>query len=224
MPLSRCLSLIALLAALAACADQSTAPTAPLGTGPRAAAKPGGTTDPTATFTFPNSGFSLLGDGLYLTGGNSVYANGVCGVSTRIFATTAGSNSGDATIQTSKAKNCQRRFTLRYPDAVTEVVPSFNNLLQLQNTTFSIAIGATVKRRLIVNPGAIANNPSRCGRLLFGPNGAVGAGSDSVNVSRTDASTWQVQSAGSHLAYCEANDSLYAMPVSFVVVSSEPLP
>ena len=56
------------------------------------------------------------------------------------LATTAASNSGDATIQTAKAKNCTRRFTLRYPDAFTSTVLSFNNLLQLQNTTYSIPL------------------------------------------------------------------------------------
>jgi hypothetical protein len=207
------LLMTATLMMVAACSE---APTTPSVVGGTAAAK---LADPTATWTFPavETGHGFASDG---QGG---YANGVCGVSTRIFATTAGSNSGDATIQTAKGK-CIRRFTLRYPDASTESVLSFNNLLQLQNTTYSIPIGSTVKRRLIVNPGAIANNPSRCGRLLFGPNGAVGVGSDSLNVTRVDASTWQVQSAGSQLAFCEDLGLLYVMPVDFTVTSSVPLP
>jgi len=176
--------------------------------------------DPTATWTVPAPD-GVLG---FASDGQGAYADGVCGVSAKIFATTSGSNSGDATIQTAKAKNCTRRFTLRYPDNTTESVLSFNNLLQLQNTTNSIPIGSTVHRRLILNPGAVSNNPSRCGRLLFGPNGAVGVGSDSVNVTRTSASSWLVESAASNLAYCEANGALYAMPVSFVVTSSSPLP
>ena len=81
-----------------------------------------------------------------------------------------------------------------------------------------------MKRRLIISPGAIANNPSRCGRLLFGPNGTVSVGSDSVEVTRTSASTWLVQSGASNLAYCETNGQLYAMPVSFIVESSPALP
>lgn len=201
-----------LLLLSAACTD---APTASSGIDVASAKA----SDPTATWTIPAPD-GVLG---LASDGQGAYANGTC-VTTKIFATTAGSNSGDATIQTAKSQNCTRRFTLRYPDAVTEVVPSFNNLLQLQNTTFSIPIGSTVKRRLIVNPGAIANNPSRCGRLLFGPNGAVGVGSDSVNVTRTSASSWQVASAGSNLALCEATGALYAMPVSFTVTSSVPLP
>jgi hypothetical protein len=220
MPRSFSLSLIMLLAGLAACADQSTSPTAPDHTG-IAMAKPGGPTDPTATWTLPAPD-GVIG---FASDGQGAYADGACGVTTRIFATTAGSNSGDATIQVAKAKNCTRRFTLRYPDGSTETIPSFNNLLRLQNTSSSIPIGTTVKRRLIVSPGAITNNPSRCGRLLFGPNGTVGAGSDSLDVTRVDASTWQVQSAGSNnLATCENTGELYAMPVSFTVTSSYPLP
>jgi hypothetical protein len=221
MPQSRTLSLIALLASLAACADQSTTPLGLDNTGTSAAAKPGGgASDPTATWVFPAAEGAL---GFASDGTSLVYANGACGVSAKIFATTAASNSGDATIQTDKVKNCLRRFTLRYPDGGVEVVPSFNNLLELQNTTYSIPIGATVKRRLILNPGAISNNPSRCGRLLFGPNGSVGVGSDSLDVTRVDASTWQVQSSASNLAQCEANGALYAMPVDFTIVSSRPL-
>jgi hypothetical protein len=107
-------------------------------------------------------------------------------------------------------------------------VISFNNLNDLENTTYSIPIGATVNRRLVVNPGVLANNPSRCGKLFFGvgPLGDKGVGSDSVAVTRIDASTWQVQSqaAPNDRALCESNGQLYEMPVSFVVVSSYPLP
>jgi hypothetical protein len=143
-----------------------------------------------------------------------------------IFATTAGSSSGDATIQTAKAKNCSRRFLLRYPDGGSESVLSFNNLNVLQNTGYAIPIGSTVKRRLILAPGSVNNNPSRCGRLLFGPNGTVGPGSDSVTVTRLDSQTWQVQSqvAPENRAYCESNGQLYSMPVSIRIISSLPLP
>jgi hypothetical protein len=215
----RCNLLMTALLLVAACGEEApTAPTAPSNVDlPAPSAR---ASDPTATWTIPAPD-GVLG---LSSDGQGAYANGVCGVSAKLFATTAGSNSGDATIQTAKGKNCTRRFTLRYPDGATESVLSFNNLLQLQNTTYSIPVGSTAKRRLILNPGAIASNPSRCGRLLFGPNGLVGVGSDSVNVTRTSASSWQVQSAGSNLAYCEANGALYAMPVSFTVTSSVPLP
>jgi hypothetical protein len=219
MPQSRSIFMIALLVGLAACADNSTSPTLPGDAGTALAGKGGGPTDPTATWTLPAPD-GILG---FASDGQGAYVDGACGVSATIFATPAGSNSGDATIQTSKGK-CTRRFALRYPDGTTESVLSFNNLLQLQNTTYSIPINTTVKRRLILNPGAIASNPSRCGRILFGVNGTVGVGSDSVNVTRTSANSWQVQSAASNLAYCEANGALYAMPVSFTVTASAPLP
>lgn len=211
------LFLTATLALVAACSDAPAAPTSV--EVPPASAKPGGPTDPTATWTVPAPD-GILG---FASDGQGAYADGACGVTTRIFATTAGSNTGDATIQVSKGK-CVRRFTLHYPDNSTEVVMSFNNLLQLQNTTYSIPLNATVKRRLIIAPGALSNNPSRCGRLLFGPNGSVSLGSDSVDVTRTSASSWLVQSSGSQLAYCEDLAVLYVMPVNFTITSSSPLP
>ena len=189
-----------------------------------------GATDPTATWKIPlaAAALALRSDGMNGDGTYSVYANGVCGVSATIFATTAGSNSGDATIQTSAPRSgkCGRVFTLSYPDAFTETLPSFNNLNVLENTGYAIPVGTTVQRRLIFAPGSISNNPSRCGRLLFGPNGSVGVASDSVNVTRVNASTWQVQSqaAPNDRAYCENNGQSYEMPVSFVIVSSAPLP
>jgi hypothetical protein len=189
-----------------------------------------GTSDPTATWKIPlnATGLAFQSDGRYGDGTYSVYANGVCNVSATIFATAAGSNTGDATIQTSKPSGgkCGRVFTLSYPDGYTETLPSFNNLNQLENTTYSIPIGTTAARRLILAPGSLSNNPSRCGRLLFGPNGTVGVASDSILVTRVDARTWQVQSqaAPNDLAYCENNGLSYEMPVNFVVVSSVALP
>jgi hypothetical protein len=63
--------------------------------------------------------------------------------------------------------------------------------------------------------------------LLFGlgPLGDKGIGSDSVAVTRIDASTWQVQSqaAPNNLVLCENTGQLYHMQVSFVAVSSRPL-
>ena len=221
MPSARSLTLISLVAGLAACADQYTSPVGLDASGGHAAAKPPTVTDPTATWTIPAPD-GVLG---FASDGQGPYTHGTC-VTTRIFATTAGSNSGDATIQTTKSRNCTRRFTLRYSATPgdTEVVPSFNNLLGLQSTTSVIPIGSPALRRLLINPGAIPNNPSRCGRLVYGANGIVALGSDSVLVTRIDASTWQVQSTGSQLAWCEARDTLYTMPVSFTVTSSSALP
>jgi hypothetical protein len=188
--------------------------------------------DPTPTWEIPlsDAGLALRSDHAYSDGTNSVYAYGVCNVGGNIFATTAASNSGDATLQTSAATKgkCGRTISLFYPDGFTETLPTFANLNALDNTTYSIPVGTTVTRRLVVNPGVVNVHPTRCGKLFFGvgPLGQQGIGSDSVLVTRVDASTWEVQSqpAPHNQALCEANDQLYAMPVSFVVVSSYPLP
>jgi len=208
----------ALLLVLAACDRSPAAPGAPEFAGR------GGPSDPTATWRIPlaDAALALRSDGLYSDGTSSVYADGVCGVSAKIFATTAYSNSGDATIQTSEPRGnkCGRRFTFRYPDGVTESAAAFNNLLRLQNTTYSIPVGTTVARRLLLGGGP------RCGRLMFGPNGTVSPGTDSVLVTRVDASTWQVasQAAPNDRALCENTGEIYEMPVSFTVQSSTPLP
>jgi hypothetical protein len=213
-----------------ACNDQVTNPSSVIPSTVREAHNT--VADPTDTWKIPlaDAGLALRSDYAYSDGTYSSYTSGVCNVGGTIFATTAASNSGDATIQTSNATKgkCGRRFTLAYPDGFTESVISFNNLNDLENTTYSIPVGATVNRRLVINPGVLANNPSRCGRLFFGvgPLGEKGIGSDSVAVTRIDASTWQVHSqpAPHNQALCETNNQLYAMNVSFVITSSYPLP
>ena len=230
--MSRSVPLVLPLIVLAAvgCADRVTNPSSAVSSTLRESR--GGQVDPTATWKIPvaDASLALRSDHAYSDGAYSSYTSGVCNVSGTIFATTAASNSGDATIQTSTATKgkCGRQFTLVYPDGFTETVISFNNLNNLQNTTFSIPVGATVMRRLVVNPGVLANNPSRCGRLHFGvgPLGEKGIGSDSVAVTRIDASTCHVQSqpAPNDKTQCENNGQLYEMRVSFMVVSSYPLP
>jgi hypothetical protein len=220
-----------IILAAAACGDQVTNPPSIASLAARES-RNSGPIDPTDTWKIPlaDASLALRSDHAYSDGTYSSYTSGVCNVSGTIFATTAASNSGDATIQTSSATHgkCGRQFTLVYPDGFTETLISFNNLNDLENTTYSIPVGTTVNRRLVVNPGVLANNPSRCGKLFFGvgPLGEKGIGSDSVAVTRIDASTWQVQSqpAPHNQALCETNGQLYAMPVSFVVVSSYPLP
>ena len=206
------LSLVVLLLLLAACSEE---PTSPNGA-PGAAAKPG-PTDPTPTWTFPSDetglGFASDGQGL-------VYANGSCGVSTRLFSTAGGSGSGDATIQVTKGKNCSRKFKLLVPGGSYETVLSFNNLLALESSVLgiSIPVGATELRRLIVSPRAVVNNPSTCGRIIFGDNGIVGAGTDKLEVTRVSAGTWEVQSqAGHDLALCEDTGVIYSVPAHFTI-------
>ncbi|MDH5284765.1 MAG: hypothetical protein OEW80_12870, partial [Gemmatimonadota bacterium] len=163
-------SLVTLLLLVAGCSDAPTTPSDLNG----AAARPG-PSDPTPTWTFPSdeSGLGFASDGQ-----GPVYANGSCGVSTRLFSTTAGSGSGDATIQTSKTKSCTRKFKLLIPGGGYETVQSFNNLNALESSVLGIAIpvGGSELRRLIVSPSAVINNPSTCGRIIFGDNGTVGSG------------------------------------------------
>ena len=181
-------------------------------------------TDPTATFKFPlaDAGLSLKSDRLYSDGTNSVYADGVCGTSSKIFATTAYSNSGDATLQTTapKSNSCGRVMTVSYSDGVSEVIAIFMNAHQIENTTYSIPIGSTVTRHFGLSS-------KRCNFVTWGmrPDGA-GVGSDSVLVTRVDSSTWHVknQPNGLDLAYCGTTGLLYHMTVDFTIVSSRALP
>lgn len=186
-------------------------------------------TDPTATWMFPlsDAGLSVQSDHLYASGSNSVYANGVCNVSTNIFATTANSSSGDATLGMGNPNGkCYRRFRFIYPDGVTESLPIFSNLRQIENLTYSIPIGASVHRQLHMGVSG-SNVASRCGGLVWGYGVAnnVAVGSDSVVVNRIDASTWHVMSDPARsLAWCKTTGQLFQMTVDFTVVSSRPLP
>jgi hypothetical protein len=223
------------LVALAACNEVTTQPrVSPDASASRARS---GISDPTATWIIPTADATLnvRGDGMYTDGGaNSVYANGVCGLSTTIFATTAASNSGDATINSGTSGKCSRKFLLVYPDgSPMETVRSFNNLRGLQNTTDSIAVGDSTLRRFVVNPATLSNNPSHCGTLYFGPgpSGDQGAGSDSVWVKRVDASSWHVHSQAvddqgtpHNLALCVNTNTVLSMQVDFTIVASRPLP
>jgi hypothetical protein len=186
-------------------------------------------TDPTATWELPLSDATLAirSDRLFSSGTTSDYANGVCNVSTTIFATTQQSNSGDATLDTGDAKStCTRHFWIVYPDGYAEQLPIFGNLREIESTTYSIPIGATVERQLHMGV-PWTNVASRCGGLIWGYGAAnnIAAGSDSVLVTRIDASTWHVvsQPAPNNLAYCKSTGQLFAMPVEFTVVSSRPL-
>jgi hypothetical protein len=191
----------------------------------------GGTTatNPTATWKLPlaDSDLALTSDRQFGDGTYSVYANGVCNVETVIFATGT-TDSGDATVRTNaptKRGSCSRSFTLKYPDGITETVRSFNNLRKLQNTTTIIPFGVTVKRQLILNPGAFGS-ASRCDRLLFGTGDqGNGVGSDSVLVTRLTARTWRVRSDGErNLAWCQKTNGFFTMPVDFVIEASRDLP
>jgi len=210
-----------------ACSDQ---PTSPDSSSTPLQVRAPSVSDPTAKWKIPltDTGLALKSDGQEQSGAYSVYADGSCGVAGRIFATTAGSNSGDATLQTGAGKKgCVRRFTIAYPDGPVESVRSFNNLHELQSSSYVIPVGATVERRLGINPGSISSNPSRCDRLHFGIGAqGGGVGSDMVLVTRTSASTWAVESKPfpDNKVLCEANNTIYNMTVSFVIEANRALP
>jgi hypothetical protein len=225
---SRTLGALAAVAVLAACGDAVSAPTGrslqPTGTA--SLAKPG-PTDPTATFAFPlaDASLALRGDHLYSDGSSSVYANGVCGVGAKIFATAAASNSGDATMQTNsspdhRCRDYPRTLTVVFSDS-TEVSVVFMNLREIENTSYAIPIGSTVPRGLHVNE-------TRCNGLVW--QGTLGdgtvTGADSVLVTRVNATTWSIQTqpAPNDKAYCKNTGVLYHLPVQFTLVSSVPLP
>jgi hypothetical protein len=220
----------AAVVAVTACSEHAASPASVLVPGAEAAAARG-PTDPSATWKIPLSDASLglRSDHLYSDGTNSLYADGVCRVTAAIYATSNASGSGDAVMSTNvPGGKCVRRFTLVYPDGYTETVGSFNNLSLIENSSYSIPIDSTVERQLHFAPDNIVSNPSRCGVLIFGYGvmNNIAVGSDSLLVTRVNASTWHVvsQAPPHNLAYCKNDGQLYAIPVDFTVVSSYPLP
>jgi hypothetical protein len=185
--------------------------------------------DPTSIWYLPlnDAGLSFKSDHQFSNGSYSVYQAGVCNVSTNFFAMSP-SNTGDATVSTQATGHCARTFTLVYSDGFVETKGGFLNLRELENTTFSIPIGATVERQLHINLSNTNSTPTRCDGLIFGYGVMrdIAQGSDSVLVTRVDASTWHVfsQAPPHNLAFCSNNGLLYSMPVDFVVGSSRPLP
>jgi hypothetical protein len=188
--------------------------------------------DPTAAFWFPtdDASLGLRSDHLFMNGTSSVYANGVCGVNSKLFATGAASGSGDAIMHTnnpqSKDRKCSsypRTVTLEYGPGDVEAAPVFINVREIANTTFQIPVGTTAQRILRVNVGG------RCEGLAWADqlaNGTNTNGGDRVNVTRVDASTWLVQSQPypDNQAYCITTGQLYHLNVQFLVVTDRPMP
>jgi hypothetical protein len=184
--------------------------------------------DPWTTFHFPldDGALSVKSDGLYTSGGYSTYENGVCGVSSKIFASEAASNSGDAIMQTTNARSgggkcaTPRKLTLSYPDAVTETVGVFMNVRQVQNTTFAIPIGQTARR-------SFAIQTPRCEQLLWsGERQGVPIAADSVLVTRLGADSWRVQTQPppNNRASCRLTGEIYEMTADFIITADRPLP
>ncbi len=215
------ISLMIIAAALSAC-DRET-PLASYDEAPQFG-KPTGPSDPTSEWIVPNvsDGFAFSNEGV-----SASYKERVCGVHSKIFATTAASNSGDAILHTNntsyrdrKCPNYPRQIVLTYPDGATETSGVFANLGNIQNTTTSIPVGTSALKGLNIAAGA------RCGTLRFrevGRNGEYFGGNE-VNVTRVDARTWDVESVEPHGAYCDNTGAVLRMPVKFRIVASRDLP
>lgn len=219
----------ALVLVVAACSASERV--APLDGEAMLAKTPPGATDPTATFLFPigDPALDVASDGQVSDGTNSAYANGVCGVSAKIFATEAASNSGDATLQMnnpkSKDRSCiayPRKVTVKYADGVQTTGAVFMNVRHIQNTTYRMPVGVAELH------GLAMTYETRCGGLRWMSQGADGTalGADEVFVMRLDASTWLVESqpAPNNKAYCSRTGELFNLDVRFTVKSSEALP
>jgi hypothetical protein len=195
--------------------------------------------DPTAQFWFPlnDAALGLQSDHLsaYVQGGVSVYGDGLCGVHARIFSTAAGSNSGDATMQTDNNRFADRHCR-DYPrklgiilrddggNVVTQLSSTvFMNVHDVENTTDQIAVGSTALRGL-----TLGEDP-HCNGLrwtLVMPDQTTPSGANQVNVTRTSANNWHVQTQPypNDKAYCLGDGRLYHVPVDFTVVADRPLP
>lgn len=188
--------------------------------------------DPTATFAIPlsDAGLSIRSDRMFSDGTNSLYTDGSCNVSAKIFATTQLSTnpSGDATLNTGTGSGkCARRITVIFPDGTSESEGTFMNLREIEDPSYSIPIGATVRRQLHVGTDQTPSTHSRCGGFVFGygVRNDVGAGSDSLWVTRVDARTWHAYSDPQHnLAWCKNTGQLFPMTVDLTVISNRPLP
>lgn len=205
------------------------------------------TTNATATWKLPlnTSGLGLISDGQYQDGTNSVYDDGVCGVTTRIFNTTD-SGSGDATLQTNnplaKARGCAqypRKMSIVYPlgdpylSGETETMAVFLNVRNIANSTTVIPIGYAnrVQRQFAVNP----SQSTRCDAWRWSSN----LSGDDVWVERVDVRTYHVYTkdrdpdpdlaeaaaaAGENKAICTTTGLPHHLSVDFLIVSKQDLP
>lgn len=223
-------SLLCVVASFA-CVERS-APTA-LDEHRPAAARTTGATDPTAEWRFPlvDTDLGLRSDGLFPNTSESVYHDGVCGVAAKIFATTAASNSGDATMQTDNPKTSDRscasyprKVKIAYGDRI-DVGTVFANTRAIVNTDSTIPIGTTAKRMLALT---LSGTGLRCKdlRWTIQTQAAGFVNADQVLVTRIDLRTWQVatQPYPNDRAYCIDNAASYHLPVRFTIISDRDMP
>jgi hypothetical protein len=197
-------------------------------------------TDPNATFWFPlaDGALGLQSDHLpaYVSGDSSAYADGICGVHSKIFATASASNSGDAIMGTDDPKfgdrHCRdypRKLHLILRDDAGNIVTQlsstvFMNVHDVQNTTDVIPIGGTGVAR-----GLTLGEDPYCNGLrwtLVMPDQTTPSGADQVIVTRTSANSWVVQTQPypNDKAFCLGDGHLYHVPVHFTIVADRALP
>lgn len=200
----------------------------------------------TATWKLPlnTSGLGLISDGQFSDGTSSVYDDGVCGVTTRIFNAT-GSGSGDATLQTNnptaKANGCAqypRKMSIVYPagdpqysSGGTETMAVFLNVRNIANPTTVIPIGYAnrVQRHFAVNP----SQATRCDAWRWSSD----LSSDDVWVERMDVRTYHVYTkdrdpdpvvaalrAGENRATCTTTGVQHRLSVDFLIVAKQDMP
>lgn len=236
----------AMLSIVAGCQPDSTSPDVLSNDPAPLYAKPVTPTNATATWKLPVdvAGLGLVSDGQFITGTNSIYDDGVCGVSTQIF-NVAGSLSGDATLQTNnpsaKANSCAqypRKMSLvypagdpQYPSGGTETMAVFLNVRNIANPTTIIAVGYAnrVQRHFAVNP----SQTTRCDAWRWSSE----AQADDVWVERLDARTYHVYTkdrdpdpaiaaarAAENRATCTTTGVQHQLSVDFLIVAKQALP
>ncbi|MEP6507141.1 MAG: hypothetical protein ABJC63_02870 [Gemmatimonadales bacterium] len=229
----------------AACTQETTAPSARSLPGAPVFAK-STATNAASTWKLPldATGLGLVSDNQYGEGANSVYDNGVCGVTSQIFNAT-GSISGDATLQTNnptaKANGCAaypRKMSVvypvndpQYPNGGSETMAVFLNVRNISNPATVIRQGYAnrVERAMAVNP----TQSTRCDAWRWN----IDVGGDDVWVERIDARTYHVYTkdrdpdplvaaanAGVNRATCTTTGQQHHLPVDLLIVSKQDLP
>ena len=202
-------------------------------------AKPVADPGPLWRLPLDDAGLGLVSDRRQQSGIFSVYEDGVCGVTGKIF--TGGS--GDATLQTNnprqKNTTCQTARTMSlvyptgdpvYPAGGVETMLVFVNLRNISNSITTIAPGYEnrVERMLSLNP----TQTERCDAWRWT---SVSFNGDNVWVERLDATTYHVYTKdrdpvienrvpGANRATCTTTGQLHSLSVDLYVVSRQALP
>lgn len=180
----------------------------------RAAKAPVTSQDILTSFSISNSAaLSLRGDGKYLdASGQSTYANGVCGVYSKIFVDNGG---GDAIMYTDNSKFADRKCA-DYPRTgfiageTNGLVPFQLYVEGLDPPGAEIAVGDSLDLHASITPES-----GPCSRYNF----AINAGGDRLVARRLDAKTWLVHSkpAPNNRAVCVNDGRVFGMDVEFTV-------